>query len=187
MRMGEMMHVTAAQIEEKLDWVKASPSEKGTLEALCIRPEVNERKVLESCLLSPELGVEGDFWVRNCWKKLDDKTSDPVVQVAIMNARAVDIVAGSRDRWILAGDQLYVDFDLSEANLPPGALLKVGSAVIEISSVPHTGCKLFHERYGVEALKFFNSKVGSALRLRGVFGQIVQEGVVTVGDVVEKG
>ncbi|MBT3606453.1 MAG: MOSC domain-containing protein, partial [Candidatus Latescibacteria bacterium] len=88
---------------------------------------------------------------------------------------------------ILAGDQLFVDFDIREDNLAPGDLLKVGPAAIKISSVPHTGCKLFRERYGVEALNFFNSDIGSALRLRGVFGQIVQAGVVTVGDIVEKG
>lgn len=181
------MHCTTEQLEEWVGRVKEAPAEKGTVEGICIRPEPNEREVLESCVLSPELGVEGDFWVKQCWKKLDDGSSDPVVQVAIMNSRAIDIIAGEKERWWLAGDQLFVDFDISEKNVSVGDRLRVGQAVIEITDIPHTGCDLFKERFGVDAVKYVNSKTGKALRLRGMFGQIVQEGVVNIGDVVEKG
>lgn len=179
-------HLSKEQIEARLDWIKASPADKGTLAGLCIRPELNQRRELESCLLSPEGGVEGDFWVRQCWKKLEDGSSDPIVQVAIMNARAVDVVAGSRDRWKLAGDQLFVDFDLSEDRIAPGDRLQIGEAVVEIAPIPHTGCDLFRDRYGMDAVKFINSKLGKSLRLRGVFAQIVRGGMVRLGDPVQK-
>ncbi|MBT3270333.1 MOSC domain-containing protein [Candidatus Poribacteria bacterium] len=180
------MHLTAEQIDARLDWIEASPADSGTLEGICIRPEPNEREELESCLLSPELGVEGDFWVRNCWKKLEDGSSDPAVQLALMNCRAVDVVAGSRDRWKWAGDQLFVDFDLGEDNLSPGDRLHIGSAVVELSDIPHTGCDLFKARYGMAAVKFINSRTGKEKRLRGVLAQIVQAGTVSVGDTVRK-
>lgn len=179
-------HLTTEQIEARLDWVEASPAECGTVEGLCIRPEVNGRQELESCRLSPAEGVDGDFWVRKSFMTLDDGSSDPAVQVAIMNSRAVDVIAGSRDRWKLAGDQLFVDFDLSESNLAPGDRLHVGPAILEITPVPHTGCGMFQERFGAAAVRFYNSKVGKAMRLRGVYAQVVQEGVVSVGDTVRK-
>lgn len=183
---NDAVHFTTEQIEARLDWIKASPADTGTLAGLCIRPEVNKRLELDECRLSPELGVEGDFWVRQCWKKLEDGASDPAVQVAIMNARAIDAIAGSRARWKLAGDQLYVDYDLSEENLSAGDRLQIGAAVVEIIPIPHTGCDLFRDRFGKDAVKFINSKMGKSLRLRGLFAQIVQEGVVRVGDVVKK-
>ena len=179
-------HLSREEIEARLGWIKDSPAATGTLEGLCIRPELNQRRELEECLLSPEGGVEGDFWVRQCWKKLDDGASDPIVQVAIMNARAVAAVAGGRDRWKLAGDQLFVDFDLSEAHIAPGDRLQVGEAVVEIAPIPHTGCDLFRDRYGMAAVKFINSKLGKSLRLRGVFAQVVRRGVVRIGDAVQK-
>ena len=180
------VHLRADQIEARLDWIKATPAETGTLERLCIRPEVNQRQELEQCRLSPELGVEGDFWVRQCWKTLQDGSSDPAVQVAIMNSGVVDVIAGSRARWQLAGDQLFVDFDLSEQNLAPGDRLQIGQAIVEIVPIPHTGCDLFRDRFGKAAVKFFNSKTGKSLRLRGLFAQIVEAGVVRLGDVVRK-
>ena len=174
------------QIEARLDWIKESPADVGKLEGLCIRPEVNKRLQLDECRLSPELGVEGDFWVKQCWKKLEDGSSDPAVQVAMMNSRAIDAIAGSRERWKLAGDQLYVDFDLSEENVSPGDRLKIGEAVVEVIPIPHTGCDLFRDRFGMDAVKFINSKMGKALRLRGVFAQIIEGGVVRLGDAIEK-
>jgi hypothetical protein len=179
-------HLTTEQIEARVDWIKDAPSDAGTLEGICVRPEPGARNELEQCRLSPDGGAEGDFWADNCWKKLEDGSSDPAVQLSIMNSRAVDAVAGSRDRWKLAGDQLFVDFDLSDANLAVGDRLQIGSAVVEISPVPHTGCDLFRDRYGMDAVKFINSGLGKSLHLRGVLAQIVQEGVVNVGDTVRK-
>ncbi|MEO2004026.1 MAG: MOSC domain-containing protein [Candidatus Poribacteria bacterium] len=179
-------HLTTEQIEARLDWLKASPADSGALEGICIRPKVNEREELERCLLSPEGGVEGDFWAEVNRKMLAEGSSYSAGQVALMNSRAIEAVAGSRDRWKLAGDQLFVDFDLSESNLAPGDRLHVGPAILEIVPIPHTGCDLFKERFGMDAVKFINSAVGKSMRLRGIFAQVVQEGVVSIGDSVRK-
>jgi MOSC domain-containing protein YiiM len=103
-----------------------------------------------------------------------------------MSARAAALIAGDRDRWPLAGDQLYVDLDLSGDNLPPGTRLAIGSAVVEVSDLPHLGCGKFTERYGAEARELVNSPEGVALNLRGINAQVVQSGTVRLGDAVRK-
>ena len=95
-----------------------------------------------------------------------------------MNARSTALVAGDRERWPLAGDQLYVDLDLSGEHLPPGTRLAIGTAVLEVTADPHTGCKKFSARFGLEALMFVNSPEGRALNLRGINTRIVQAGTV---------
>jgi len=180
------MHLTTTQIEAQLDWINKSPSDVGRVDGLCIRPQMNARQELPSCHFSPEEGVAGDFWSWQCWKRLEDGSSDPAVQLAIMNSRAIDVIAGSRDRWKLAGDQLFVDFDLSLQNLSTGDQLQIGGAVVELTDIAHTGCDLFEERFGRDAVKYYNSKAGKALRLRGVYARITQAGEVKVGDRISR-
>lgn len=108
------------------------------------------------------------------------------MQLNIMNARAIVLVAQSPDRWALAGDQLYIDLDLSADNLPPGTRVTLGSAVIEVTEQPHTGCGKFAARFGTDAVKFVNSPEGKKLRLRGLNAKVVVPGVVRVGDVATK-
>jgi MOSC domain-containing protein YiiM len=108
------------------------------------------------------------------------------MQLNLMNARAIALLAQEKDRWSLAGDQLYVDLDLSEENLPPGTQLAIGAAIIEVTDQPHTGCKKFMARFGADALKFVNSPVGKGLHLRGVNARVVQPGAIHTGDVVRK-
>jgi MOSC domain-containing protein YiiM len=103
-----------------------------------------------------------------------------------MNARVIDLVAREKDRWSLAGDQLFIDLDVSAENLPPGTRLALGSAVIEVTNQPHTGCKKFAARFGLDALKFVNSPVGRQLQLRGVNARVRQAGVIRIGDLVKK-
>ena len=103
-----------------------------------------------------------------------------------MCARAIAAIAGSRERWPLAGDQLFVDLDLSVANVPPGTRLAVGTAVVEASTEPHMGCKKFRGRYGLDAVRFFASDVGLALQLRGINATVVEDGEVRLGDLVRK-
>ena len=103
-----------------------------------------------------------------------------------MSSRAAALVAGDRERWPLAGDQLYVDLDLSDENLPPGTRLALGSAVLEVTDEPHTGCKKFTARFGLDAMVFVNSPVGRALNLRGINARVVESGTVRVGDAVTK-
>ena len=172
---------SAADLEAGLETIRHSPRELGTLELIVRRPETGVREVVPVGVLDPGHGLIGDNWSAR-----DPAAPDPHVQVTIMNARAADLVAESRDRWPLAGDQLYVDFDLSTANIPPGTRLRIGSAVIEVSAEPHTGCRKFVTRFGVDAMKFVNSPVGRALNLRGINARVVEAGEIRTGDSVSK-
>lgn len=174
------MAATAEHLEADLDHVRAAPRDEGTLELIARRPAVGERDVLEEAELDVEQGVVGDSWSRR------GKRPNPKSQVTIMSARAAAMIAGERERWALAGDQLYVDFDISGANVPPGTRLAIGSAVLEISDLPHLGCGKFTARYGADARDLVNSPEGVALNLRGINARIVQSGTVRRGDAVRK-
>lgn len=174
-----------SELNAGLPEILKSPQNPGVLEAIAIRPRTDERQLLETCQLSPKLGVHGDNWADGCWKSLPDGSPDPDVQVAIMNARAIDLIAVERERWELAGDNLFIDMDLRKKNLPVGQRLQVGTAMLEITSEPHNGCKKFATRFGTDAVKFVNSPEGKKLHLRGIYAKIVQAGVVSVGDTVE--
>ena len=151
-----------------------------------IRPATDARESLRQCELSAELGVHGDNWAQGCWMSLPDGRPHPDVQVAIMNARTIALVAQDEARWPLAGDNLYVDLDLSAANLPPGTRLAIGTTLLEITAVAHNGCKKFAERFGLEATRFVNSKDGKRLHLRGIYARVARPGTITVGDLVSK-
>lgn len=172
-------HLTREELEAGLDEIRESPQDEGVLEMIVRRPHVGERETVEEASLDTEVGLVGDSWSTR-------RSPDPDAQLTIMNARLIALVAGGRERWPLAGDQLFVDLDLSAANLPPGTRLAVGSAVIEITPEPHTGCRKFVSRYGLDAQKFVNSEVGRALRLRGVNARVVRKGTIRRGDVVRK-
>jgi MOSC domain len=179
-------HLTFEELQEGLGGIMLSPQDRGTLKAIVIRPEVETRVSLRQCELSPDGGVHGDNWAKGCWMSLPDGRPHPDVQVAIMNARAIALIAQEEARWPLAGNQLLIDLDLSRDNLPPGTRVSVGPALLEINAVPHNGCKKFAERFGVDATRFVNSKEGVRLHLRGIYARIVEPGVVTVGDPVTK-
>jgi hypothetical protein len=150
------------------------------------RPRAREREVLAEGQLDVATGLVGDSWSTRRSSMTLDGSPHPDMQINIMNARVTALVAQHPDRWPLAGDQLYIDMDLSAANLPPGTRLALGSAIVEITEPPHTGCGQFMARFGVDAVKFVNSPVGRALNLRGVNAKVVQSGVVRLGDVVTK-
>jgi polynucleotide kinase-phosphatase len=169
-----------------LPQIRQSPTDDGLLKAIVIRPATDERVSLTECEISPELGVHGDNWADGCWMSLPDGRPHPDVQVAIMNARTIALIAREESRWPLAGDNLYVDLDLGRDNLPCGQQLAVGSAVLEITAVAHCGCRKFADRYGSDAVRFVNSEIGETLRLRGVYARILQTGVIRVGDVIRK-
>jgi len=169
-----------------MDDVRRSPADRGRVELIVRRPAVDERELLAEAQLDLAEGLIGDTWRVRAVARTPDQPPDPSVQLTLMNARAAALVAGTPERWPLAGDQLYVDFDLSQANLPPGTRLGLGSAVIEISSHPHTGCQKFAQRFGADALRFVNSPAGRQLRLRGVNTRVVVPGTVRVGDTVSK-
>lgn len=172
--------------EEGLAEVRLSPQDTGRLEMIARRPEVDMREVVEEGILDPAEGLLGDSWRIRGSVKTPDGSADPRKQVTIMNARAAALVAGARERWPLAGDQLYVDFDLSREHLPPGSRLAIGPAVLEVSEAPHLGCYKFSARFGEAALRFVNSEVGRQLNLRGLNVLVVVGGSIRVGDEVRR-
>jgi hypothetical protein len=169
-----------------LPHIRQSPSDHGTLALIVRRPQVDAREVLAEGELNAMEGLAGDTWSRRGSSRTVDRSPHPDMQLNLMNARVVEAVAGNIKRWPLAGDQLYVDLDLSQTNLPPGTRLSIGEAVIEITPQPHTGCGKFSARFGLDALKFVNSPEGRAMGLRGVNARVITPGRVRVGDSVRK-
>ncbi len=172
-------HATTEELLAGLDHIRAAPADRGTVELIVRRPTVDEREVLAQAELDLVVGLVGDRWHLGA-SPIND------AQLTLMNARAAQLIARSRERWPLAGDQLYVDLDLSVDNLPAGSRLEVGDAVIEITPVPHTGCAKFSARFGTNALKFVNKSPGRELRLRGVNARVVTPGPVRAGDAIAK-
>ncbi|MEZ5347224.1 MAG: hypothetical protein R2681_16885 [Pyrinomonadaceae bacterium] len=182
----EIRHLSADELESGLDLIREAPEDNGVLELIVCRPEIDQRKVLEEGVLDLELGLVGDNWKTRGSSRTDDGFGHPEMQLNIMNSRAAALVAQDRSRWPLAGDQLYIDLDLSDENLPAGSRLEIGTAVIEVTEIPHTGCKKFVERFGLEAMKFVNSEVGRKLHLRGINAKVIKAGTIRAGDVVKK-
>ncbi|GJM39224.1 MAG: hypothetical protein DHS20C19_25910 [Acidimicrobiales bacterium] len=180
-----MEHLTTADMEAALDHIRASPAE-GTVELIVQRPAVDERVVLETAELNCEEGLAGDTWNQRGSKRTDDGSSHPDMQLNIMNARILSLIAQSPERMPLAGDQLIVDMDLSDANLPHWTKLAIGDAVIEVTDQPHNGCAKFSQRFGVEAHRFVNSEIGKELHLRGINARVVTPGAIRQGDQIRK-
>ncbi len=151
------------------------------------RPAVDVREVLEEGVLDPAEGLVGDTWKDRGSRRTPDGGPHPDMQLNVMSARAALLAAGGDpDRRSLAGDQLYLDLDISHGNLPPGTRLAIGEAVIEVTAEPHNGCAKFAERFGSDAVRFFNSPTGKALRLRGMNAKVVVAGTIRQGDAVRK-
>lgn len=180
-------HLTTAELEAGLDGIRQSPKDAGELQLIVRRPRVGEREALDEAELDLADGLVGDTWKFRASSRMPDKKSPhPDMQLNVINARAVALIAQHPSRWALAGDQLYVDLDLSADNLPAGTRLGIGTAVIEVTAQPHTGCGKFVERFGLDAMKFVNSPVGRALNLRGINARVVQPGTIRRGDIVRK-
>jgi len=173
-------------MEAGLEAIRQSPRDVGKLQMIVQRPAIDAREVLIEGQLDPAQGLVGDNWQARGSRSTPDGSANPELQLTLMNARVIELVAQGQEHWPLAGDQLFVDFDLSEANVPPGTRLVVGSAMIEVTAPPHLGCKKFAARYGLEAMKFVNSPEGRQLHLRGVNARIVESGIIRVGDSVTK-
>jgi len=183
---GTVPHLDVAALEAGLDHIRASPADRGTVQLIVCRPAVDQRAVLAEGSLQAGEGLAGDTWKARGSRQTPDGSALPDAMLTVMNARAALLVAGDAGRRMLAGDQLYVDLDLSVANLPPGTRLALGSAVIEVTAQPHRGCAKFAARFGIDALRFVNSRTGRALRLRGLNARIVTSGTVRPGDVISK-
>lgn len=173
-----MKHLTTEELENGLDEIIKSPKDNGVLKLIVCRPKTNEREILETGDLDVKKGLLGDRW--------GTKKANVNSQLTLMNSRAVDLLAQAKERWALAGDQLYVDLDLTDENLPHGTQLKVGEAIIEITPTPHNGCKKFVERFGLDAMKFVNSPIGKKYHLRGIYAKVIKSGAIRQGDLVKK-
>ena len=183
---GLIKHLTMAELEAGLAAIRAAPKDDGVLHLIVRRPQIDEREVLEQGELDPVAGLVGDSWKLRGSSRTADGSPHPDRQLNIMNARVTALVAQDKERWQLAGDQLYLDMDLSAENLPAGTQLAIGSAVIEVTPPPHTGCKKFVSRFGLDAMKFVNSSVGRELHLRGINARVVQAGIIRVGQAAKK-
>lgn len=179
-------HLTTAALDAGLDEILRSPQDHGRLEMIVIRPDEDARRVIEIGQLDVQLGLLGDNWKTRGSRRTPDGSAHPDKQLNIMNARVIALLAGDPARWALAGDQLFIDLDLSAANLPPGTRLAIGSAVIEVTDQPHTGCWKFRERFGLEALEWVNAQDKKQLNLRGINARVVQAGEIHVGAGVRK-
>jgi hypothetical protein len=180
------MHRTPEQLEAGIAAIRESPRDHGTLELIACRPTLGERVVLDTATLDVDTGLVGDSWSARPSKLMPDRAPHPDAQVTLMNARVIGLLAGDREHWAIAGDQLYVDLDLSLANLPAGIRLAIGDAVLEVTALPHTGCAKFSARFGSEALRWVNAPGGRALNLRGINARIVTPGQVRRGDAIRK-
>lgn len=179
-------HRSMAELKAGLPNILASPSDNGTLRAIVVRPEKGHRLAVKQRKISLAGGVEGDHWAKGCWKTLPDGSPHPDVQICMMNSRCIELIAGPPENWPPAGDNLFIDLDLSSDNLQPGQRLQIGSAIIQITDIPHAGCDRFIERYGRDACVFVNTGEGKRLKLRGIYARVVRDGTVAVGDSVQK-
>lgn len=184
--MLNIRHLSIEELEAGLENIRQSPKDNGALQMIVRRPEVDTREEITEAELNTEIGLVGDNWKVRGNPHTPDGSAKVDAQITLMNARAVALLAQSEDRWSLAGDQLYVDMELSDKNLPAGTRLAIGTAVLEVTPEPHTGCKKFAERYGTDATKFVNSKEGKRLHLRGIYARVIEAGTIRVGDVVRK-
>lgn len=179
-------HLTMAELEAGLDEIRRAPKDEGELQLIVRRPATDAREILQEGQLDLAEGLVGDTWNVRGSSRTKDGSSHPDMQLNIMNSRAAALVAQTKERWHLAGDQLFIDLDLSDENLPAGSRLAIGSAVIEVTDQPHTGCHKFVARYGMDAMVFVNSPVGKQHHLRGINAKVVQPGTIRVGDVAKK-
>ena len=181
-----MKHLSMTELEAGLDEIRQSPRDAGVLELIVARPRIEAREVLEQGELDLTAGLVGDCWQTSGSSRTADGSAHPDMQINVMNSRVIALLAQDKDRWPLAGDQLYLDLDLSAENLPAGTQLAIGSAIIEVTALPHTGCRKFVSRFGLEAMKFVNSPLGQQLHLRGINAKVVRPGVIRVGNTATK-
>lgn len=180
------LHLTMADIQTGLTDLGTSPQDKGILEMIVCRPIIGERIVLDRAELNLTDGLVGDNWQARGSKATENGSAHPEAQITLMNSRIIQLIAQDRSRWPLAGDQLFVDLDLSTENLQPGQRLAIGTAVLEITPMLHAGCDKFTERYGHDAIRFVNSPEGREQRRRGIYARVIQPGIIQNGDTVSK-
>lgn len=180
------MFTTTEELHAGLDTIRRSPQDNGVVEKIVCRPAVDTRRELQEAQLDTEVGLVGDNWLARGVYSAPGDLSHRDMQLNLMNARAIALIARSEERWQLAGDQFYIDLDLSPQNLPPGTRLQLGEAIIEVTAEPHTGCSKFMARFGRDAAVFVNSALGRSVNMRGINARVIQSGTVRTGSTVRK-
>jgi len=183
---AEIKHLSTPDLEAGLEHIRNSPKDQSVLDLIVSRPEEDAREVMELADLDVAVGLVGDTWQDRPSARSGDGKAHPDMQITIMNSRVANLVAQDKSRWQLAGDQLFADIDLSKANMPTGTRISIGAAILEATDQPHTGCKKFSARFGVDALKLIRSPIGKELQLRGINMKVVQSGEIKPGDPVKK-
>jgi hypothetical protein len=177
-------HLDSGALSLALAHLREAPRLQGTVEMIVRRPEDGAREILDEGVLDPEVGLVGDNWLTRGSRHTPDGAAHPLMQLNVTSARMSALLAATPEHRALVGDQFHLDLDLSPEHLPAGSRLALGTAVIEVTARPHTGCVKFRDRYGHDAMRFVNSQVGKELRLRGLCARVVQGGTVRAGDVV---
>jgi hypothetical protein len=181
-----MRHKSMAELQDGMPGILASAKDHGVLRTIVVRPAPGERLTPVSSEVSLSRGVHGDHWAIACWKSLADGSPDPDVQICMMNARCIELIAGAPEFWPPAGDNLFIDMDLTPDNMPPGQRFSIGTAEFEVTSVAHNGCASFAERFGRDAVVFVNTGEGRRLRLRGIYARVTRDGRIAAGNIVTK-
>lgn len=172
-----------ARLDEILS---AAPKAEGTLDMIVMRPERGARVVPDSVEVRAEDGLPGDHWKRGTGYAIADGTGDPDAQICMMMSGCIRAIAGEKENWPPAGDNFFIDMDLTPANMPPGTAFAIGSAEFVVSELRHNGCQDFIDRYGRDACLFVNTGAGKVHRLRGIYARVTKDGTVAVGDRVRK-
>ena len=183
---AEIKHLSTPDLKAGLEHIRNSPKDQSVLDLIVSRPEEDAREVMELADLDVAVGLVGDTWQDRPSARSGDGKAHPDMQITIMNSRVANLVAQDKSRWQLSGDQLFADIDLSKANMPPGTRISIGAAVLEATDQPHTGCKKFSGRFGIDALEFISSPIGEELQMRGINMKVVQSGEIKPGDIVKK-
>jgi hypothetical protein len=183
---GLNQYKTMSELEACLPDIMASPKSSGSVGMIVCRPRNDDRKILQTCELTLSDGLVGDNWKQRGEWRSPEKPANLDTQLNLMNLRAITAIAADHTQWPLAGDQFFVDFDLSKNNLPPGTRLKIGSAEIEVTAEPHLGCRKFSDRFGRDAVMFVNSDQGKQINLRGINARVIKAGTVSLGDTISK-
>jgi len=178
--------LSTEELEQGLDTIRQSPQDEGALKLIVRRPDVDQRESITTGHLDVSDGLVGDNWRSRGSRHMPDGGADPDMQLNIMNSRVVEIVANGLERRELAGDQLYLDMDLSTENLPAGTRLALGEAIVEVTEPPHTGCKKFAARFGRDAVIFVNAGFGKTQNFRGICAKVIQSGDIKTGDIARK-
>lgn len=181
-----MAFPTREELTAALPDIFAAPKDGGRLDLIVVRPDHGQRETPHSVDISAAAGLAGDHWSKGCWLTTEGGAPHPDVQVCIMNARMIRAIAGPKEAWPPAGDNLFLDMDITPGNLPPGTRIAIGTAILEITPEPHNGCEAFIERYGRDACVFVNTGIGKEKRLRGIYARVVHDGAIAVGDTVRK-